>query len=86
MLGVKVEGVAVDWVNAVLHQTVPGGPPSAASGAIARPLTSQMGTQMLANVAPPQTVQTGLQLAPSGDTVRRMEVLEVKLVPFQQSN
>ena len=56
-----------------------------ASGDIVRQRISLMGIQMLANVGHPQIAQTGPQLAPSGDIVRRMEVLleEVKLVCYK---
>ena len=79
VMGVKAVVVVVEaWVNAVLHQIVLAGLPSAASGGTARQQTSQMGILMLASVAHPQTVLTGLHHAPNGDTVRRMEVVEVK--------
>ena len=78
VMGVKAVVVEEAWVNAVLHQIVLAGLPSAASGGIVRQQTSQMGILMLASVAHPQTVLTGLHHAPSGDTVRRMEVVEVK--------
>ena len=60
-----------DLVNVAQSQTALAGLPSVVSGDTARPQTSLMETQMLANVPPLQTVLNGPRPAPSGDIARR---------------
>ena len=66
-----MEELVEDLVNVAQSQTALAGLPSVVSGDTARPQTSLMETQMLANVPPLQTVLNGPRPAPSGDIARR---------------